>query len=425
MPEKKFGRFFIVWIGQFISSIGSGLTAFSLGIYSFQKNQSALSFSLIILFAFLPSFILRPLGGTFADRVNRKVLMIIGDFGSALGIVFILIMMYLGIGDMWVIYVGVAFSSIFVAVHDPAYKAMITDLLDEKFYSKAGGLMQLSESSRFLISPIIAGILLSIFNVKNILIIDILTFVVAIAFVFLIKGNFKNPERHNKQQRFFLDLKEGFKYTVSNKGIVWLLIIFSLLTFYVGFLESLLGPMILSFSDSKTFGIIQTISASGMLLSSFFISVFGKSKKKFVAVMFYSLFFAGVFYALLGVSTNIIFLIVVGFIFFFMLPFINTSFDVIIRKNVENEIQGRVWAIVSLISQFGMVIAFCISGFMADYIFNPLLKNDGLLVSSVGKIIGSGQGRGIGLMFVIFGLLVSITAVFIKKVKSIKSLENE
>jgi len=424
MPEKKFGRFFIVWIGQFISSIGSGLTAFSLGIYSFQKNQSAVSFSLIILFAFLPSFLLKPFGGTFADRINRKVLMVIGDFGSALGIVFILIMMCSGIGDMWVIYAGVAFSSVFVAVHDPAYKAMITDLLDEAFYSKAGGLMQLSESSRFLISPIIAGILLSIFDVKNILIIDILTFVVAIVFVFLIKGNFKNPERYNKHKQFFRDLKEGFKYTISNKGIVWLLIIFSLLTFYVGFLESLLGPMILSFSDSKTFGIIQTISASGMLLSSFFISVFGKLKK-FVAVMFYSLFFAGVFYALLGVSTNFIFLIAVGFMFFCMLPFVNTSFDVIIRKNVANEIQGRVWAIVSLISQFGMVIAFCISGFMADCIFNPLLKNDGILASSIGKIIGTGQGRGIGFMFIIFGFLVSITAVFIKKIKTIKSLEKE
>ena len=111
--------------------------------------------------------------------------------------------------------------------------------------------------------------------------------------------------------------------------------------------------------------------------------------------------------------------------FFCTLPFVNTSFDVLIRKNVDSEIQGRVWAIVSLVSQFGMVIAYSVSGILADYIFNPLLKEGGILVSTAGKIIGSGQGRGIGLMFIIFGLVVSAMGIVIKKVKILKSLEKE
>ncbi|MFA5403492.1 MAG: MFS transporter [Ignavibacteria bacterium] len=424
MPEKKFGRFLIVWIGQIISNIGSGLTAFSLGIYAFQKTQSALCYSLIILLAFLPSFLLKPIGGTLADRVNRKLLMITGDFGSALGLVFILIMMYSGTDDMWVIYAGVSFSSVFIAVHEPAYRAMITDLLDEKFYSKAGGLMQLSESSRFLISPIVAALLLTFMDVKNILMIDIASFAVAIAFVFLIKGNFGKSKSDIERKGFFIDLKEGFNYITSNKGILWLLFLSSVITFAIGFLEPLLGPMILSFSDSKALGIILTTSSSGMLLMSIYISVFGKLKK-FLNILFYFMILCGIFYTLLGVSTNEVFLMFAGFLFFCTLPFINTSFDVLIRKNVDNEIQGRVWAMVSLVSQFGMVIAYSISGLLADYVFNPLLNDGGILVSTVGKIIGSGRGRGIGLMFVLFGFVVSAMGVVIKRVKILKSLEKE
>jgi len=135
MQEKR--SFFIIWIGQMISSIGSGLTAFSLGIYAFQKTQTATNYSLIILFSFLPSFILKPIGGTFADRMNRRLLMIIGDAGSAIGLVFIFIMFINGMDSMWVIYSGVAVSSIFVAIQNPAYKASITDLLDEDSYSNS------------------------------------------------------------------------------------------------------------------------------------------------------------------------------------------------------------------------------------------------------------------------------------------------
>jgi sugar phosphate permease len=181
--------------------------------------------------------------------------------------------------------------------------------------------------------------------------------------------------------------------------------------------------MILVFSDSKTLGIIQTISATGMLFSSLIIGIFSKTKKQ-VSILSVSLAFAGLFYALFGLSTNVIFITAVGFMFFSALPFINTSLEVLIRKNVENKVQGRVWSIVSLISQLGMIIAFSIAGILADKIFNPMLEKGGLLASSVGKIIGTGQGRGIGFMFLLSGLLVGLVSIIIRKSKTIGALEN-
>ena len=186
---KNKSSFLIVWFGQLVSSIGSGLTAFALGIYIFQQTGSATCYSLILLAVFLPSLLLKPIGGTLADRVNRKALMIIGDLGSAVGVVFIVLLMFVGKTDIWIIYLGTIVSSIFVALQNPAYKASVTDLVDKAFYSKASGLMQLAESSKFLVSPIIAGFLLKYMNIKQILIIDAITFLIAIFAVFWVKTN--------------------------------------------------------------------------------------------------------------------------------------------------------------------------------------------------------------------------------------------
>lgn len=420
--EYSFTRFLIIWIGQLISNIGSGLTAFSLGVFAFEKTQSATHYSLIILFAFLPSYLLKPVGGTISDRLDRRLMIMIGDLGSALGLIFILLLFFSGNHSMWVIYSGVAFSSIFVALQNPAYKASVTDLLDEEAYSKASGLMQLSESSRFLISPIIAGILLSFMEIEEILMIDIGTFLIAILAILAVKKNIKKEKHISEKETFLADFLSGFKYTFSHKGLIWLLSIISIVTFAIGFLQSLIGPMILSFANPKTLGTIQTISATGMLASSFFIGVFSKGKKQ-VSILFVALLFTGIFYALFGTSTNVIFIIASGFLFFATLPFVNTSIEVLIRKNVDNKMQGRVWSIVSLISQLGMIIAFSIAGVVADKIFNPMFLQDGCLSSSIGKVIGIGPGRGIGFMFILSGLMVSIIALIIRKNKSIKTLQ--
>ncbi|HPG40668.1 MAG TPA: MFS transporter [bacterium] len=422
MDHKSFPRFLIIWCGQFISSIGSGLTAFSLGVYAFNKTSSATVYSLIILFAFLPSYLLKPIGGTLSDRLDRRLLMIVGDLGSALGLLFILIMLSSGFQDMWVIYIGVATSSTFVALQNPAYKASITDMVDEAAYSKASGLMQLAESARFLISPIIAGFLYAIMKIEYILMIDIATFTIAVFAVFAIKGKIKADQPVTHKEHFLTDFKDGFKYTFAHKGLLWLLSITSIITFAVGFLQSLIGPMILAFTNAKTLGVIQTIAASGMLASSFFIGLFSKNQKQ-VAVLSASLGLAGIFYALFGVSTNLVFITAAGFLFFSTLPFVNTSLEVLIRKNVDNRVQGRVWSIVSLISQLGMIIAFCCAGILADKLFNPLLQPDGVLASSVGKLIGAGPGRGIGFMFVLSGLLVTAVAGIIHKNQHIRALE--
>jgi len=196
-----------------------------------------------------------------------------------------------------------------------------------------------------------------------------------------------------------------------------------LVLFFVGLLQSLLIPMLLNLTTVKAVGITQSICASGILIGSMFIGVFG-SKNKHVKTLSISLFMSGIFFANLGLSTNIIFITLAGFLFFGTLPFINTSIEVLIRKNIDNSKQGRVWSIISMVTYLGSIIAFAVAGFLADKIFNPLLESNGLLAETAGSIIGVGEGRGIASMFIISGLMISIIALLIWKNEKIKELEN-
>lgn len=93
---KSFGKFLVLWSGQLISAIGSGLTSFGLGIYVFQQTGKASEMALVTLLAFMPSLLLSAFSGVLADRYDRRLLMVLGDSLSAIGLVYILICMLQG-----------------------------------------------------------------------------------------------------------------------------------------------------------------------------------------------------------------------------------------------------------------------------------------------------------------------------------------
>ncbi|MDH4122248.1 MAG: MFS transporter [Deltaproteobacteria bacterium] len=422
--HKSFAIFLTVWSGQWVSAIGSGLSAFVLGAYAFQQTHSASVYSLILLSTFLPLFLLQPLGGLLADRFNRRAMMMVGDLGAASGIGMLVLMMSEGNVEIWKLMIGLSVSSVFLALQQPAYNAAVTDMLPEELFMKASGLRQLAGASPFLISPLLAAALLGVMDIQSILIIDMLTFLAAIGAVLVVR---KTPSRQTKNafnQNWGKELWDGFRYIASNRGLLILLVLISLVNFYVGFLQSLFGPMILAFTNTQALGMATSISAAGMLVGGAVIGMWGRNQhaKKVLAV---SLGCTGLFYALIGVTNNLVLIVIPGFLFFFTLPFVNGSLDVLIRGNVDNNKQGRVWSLVGMISQFGLLLAFSLSGFLADKVFNPLLMPGGPLAATVGKVIGTGVGRGIGFMFVISGLFVILLALAIGRVRSMDNLGKE
>lgn len=421
--------FIIIWIGYLLSEVGSGLTAFSLGVYAFHQTGLATSTSMVVLSTFFPAFLMLPFAGVFADSRDRTFIMMLGNFGSALGITMVYLMIHHLHDSLWLIYPGIIISSIFFGLQHPSYKSCITDFLPKELYAKASGLVQLSSSAQFLIAPMLAGLLLSITNIKNVLAIDIATFIISAATIIFIRIKGHKPERNTNDEssKFMQSFRAGIKFLYGNKPVFILTLMVSIILFYIGLIQSLLGPMVLSFSTPKYLGVMQSLCAVGMLASSLAISTVGCGKNK-VTSLCVSLLLMGLCFSFIGVRPSLIAVVVPGLLFFATIPFVNSCIEVLIRSSIPNIQQGRVWSMISVITYFGAMLAYAISGFLADHVFNPLLTKTGKLASSLGYLFGVGQGRGIAFMFFISGIfiiIISVATFFSKNIRSLGSVHED
>ncbi|MCR5735614.1 MAG: MFS transporter [Lachnospiraceae bacterium] len=404
--NSNFRKFLLLFSGELISGIGGGLTSFGLGVYIFNRTGSAASMALITLLGFLPTLVLSVPAGVLADRYDRRLLMMIGDGCSALGVIYILVCMMKGGATLFQICIGVFISAVFSALLEPSFKATITDLLTEEEYSRASGLVSLAGSARYLFSPVIAGFLLSISDIKLLLIIDICTFFLTVISAGVVRSGL-GTKVTEKKEAFLQSLKEGFGILCSKKGVLILVAVSSVITLFMGMFQILAEPLILSFSDAKTLGVAETLCATGMLISGMILGIRGL-KGNYVTTLGSALFLAGLFMTGFGIFENIIPICIFGFLFFASLPFANNSLDYLVRTSIPDEAQGRVWGLVGFISQLGYVVAYAVSGVLAD---------------ALGKTGNRGVGRGAALVVIIAGVCLAFTALLIFSRKSIKELE--
>ena len=405
--KTGYSKFFLLWIGNFISQIGGGLTSFGLGIYVFNMTGSAASMAVVTLMGFLPALILSVPAGVLADMFDRRVLMMTGDGLSALGILYILILMMTGHCTLLNICTGVFISSVFSSLLEPAYRSTITDILTKEEYTKASGLVSVAGSARYLVSPMIAGLLLAVYDIKLLLIIDICTFFVTITATAVVRRGIVTVKTGRKE-RFFDSLSEGRDSLYKRKGVFKLILISSVITMFMGVVQVLSEPMMLSFTDSKTLGFAETLCATGMLVMSVVIGIIG-IKKKHSKVLGISLAMSGVFMIGFASKENIVLICIFGALFFAMLPMANSSLDYLARINIPEELQGRAWGFIGFLSQLGYIPAFALSGVLAD---------------GAAKAFDMTVGRGSALVITVSGVMLVITSLITLFSKKIEDLES-
>ena len=405
--SKNYKKFLLLWSGELISSIGGGLTSFGLGVYIFNTTGSATGMALVTLLGFLPTLLLSAPAGVLADRYDRRLLMMIGDGCSALGVIYILIAMLRGGASLLEICIGVFVSAVFSALLEPSYRATITDLLTKEEFSKANGLVSLAGSARYLFSPVIAGFLLGISDVKLLLIIDICTFFLTVISAAVVRKGLPTTEK-KENESFMKSFKEGWNIISKNKGIVMLILISSAITMFMGMFQVLVEPYVLSFSGAKTLGVAETVCACGMLISAIYLGIKG-IKKNYTRHMSFALTMAGVSMFFFVIKENIYINCAFGLLFFMMLPVANNCLDYLARTNIPAEAQGRAWGFIGSLSQMGYVVAYAVSGVSAD---------------AIGKITGQGVGKGSAVVIQIAGVMLALIALSILPMKSVHALEN-
>ena len=390
-----------------MSSIGSGLTSFGLGVYVFQQTGSAANMALVTLLAFLPTLLLSVPAGVLADRYDRRLLMMLGDGCSAIGILLILVCMFRGGVSLTEICIGVTISSVFSSLLEPSYRATVTDLLEAKEYSRASGMVSLAGSARYLISPVLAGALLTVSDIRLLLVLDICTFFLTVTCTGVVRHGLETKAAAEKEP-FFVALRMGWQAVKEKRGVFLLILLASVLTCFMGAFQILAEPLILDFADSATLGIGETVCASGMLVSGLFLGACG-IKKGYLKILSLSLTVAGIAMVLFGLKENIYLICAAGFLFFAMLPLANNCLDFLVRTNIADELQGRAWGFIGFLSQIGYVVAYGLAGVLAD---------------GLGKQFRIGVGRGAAAVIMASGVLLGVIALAIYPIKAVRELGN-
>jgi DHA3 family macrolide efflux protein-like MFS transporter len=403
--------FIVVWFGQLISLLGTHLTGFALGVWVFQRTGSVTQFALISVFTTLPGIIVSPLAGTLVDRWNRRWAMILSDSGAGLSTLAIALLLLSNHLDIWHIYLATAVSSIFNSFQWPAYTAAITLLVPKQHLGRSSGMTQLGEAIARIISPMLGGILLAAIQIWGVLLIDFATFLFAL--VTLLSVRFPDSKTTIAGQAgkgsLLGELAYGWHYITARPGLLGLLAFFAATNFTIGIVVTLVTPLVLSFASAIVLGTVLSTGGIGMLLGSIIMSVWGGPKQRILGILGFGLL-QGIVVFVGGLRSSAFLIAAAAFVFLFNTPIIFGCSQVIWQRKVAPEIQGRVFALRRMIAMSSSPLASLVAGPLADYLFEPLLVVGGPLTGTIGKLIGVGPGRGIGLLFIVMGILTMLTA---------------
>ena len=423
--SSGYKKFLLLWGASLISASGSGMSSFALGIFMYQKTGLSTMTGLMILAGFLPGLIFSPFAGALADRHDRRVLMMMGDGLSIIGLLCILFSLQFLQKEMLVggILLGAAISSGFSSLVEPAFRATISDLLKKEEYTRASGMVQLIPASRYLLSPVLSGLVLSFAGIRPVIMLDILTILITLPITYIVRREMRGIPK-GEGTKLSEDLSLGFHIIYDKKGL-WLLVMLGILvSFCLGTVQTLMIPMLLPFGGESFAGFATTVSACGMLVGGLILSRFS-IKKDFSHILQASLLGMGFFMAAFAWGNNKILICGFGFCLFMSLPFANAAMDYLVRVNVPATHQGKAWGLISLISQAGYVLAYALTGVAVDFIIKPFLQKEGNSSKFALNIPGRGEGRAAALMIIIAAVFLIIIALTLPRKSEIRELEEE
>jgi amino acid adenylation domain-containing protein len=414
-------NFFLVVFGQFISIMGSSLSGFAMGIWVYQKTGSVMNFATVLLIQRLPEIIMLPLAGALVDKWDRRKIMLTANIIASIGTLFLFTMQFTHNFQIWNIYLFTLITSITGAFHRPAYQSSIAQLVPKRYLGNANGLIQLSNSFGNVIAPILGGVLIIIIKLDGIILLDFISF--AVAFVTLVFAKFPKRMVLGLEEPIIKAIVGGFKFIFHRKSFVIMVIFFFIANIFLGIGNVLITPLVLSFSNSASLGIIVSLTAFGSIAGGMIMAIWGGFKRRATGMIGFNILM-GIAYIIIGFSPNIIFPMIGVFLYGLSLILINAHWQSLIQVKVGLDLQGRFFAINELMARISIPFGFVVGGFISEKIFEPFMKSGLPLSQFVSNIIGSGNGRGIALLIIVVGIIRGLMGIIGLRIKSFRYMED-
>ena len=411
--NQSLRNFIIVWIGQFVSATGSSMTTFAIEIWVWEVTGKATSFALLGFFTLLPSIAMTMISGLIVDRYQRKLLMILGDTVTVLLTIIIILLYVTNNLQIWHLYITGAVAGIFSELQYLAYSASVGIMIPKKHYSRASSMEFLSSYGSQILAPAFAGYLYHVIGLVGISLIDILTFICAIAGVLMVR--IPQPVQNTETQEsgnIWQELGFSWRYIYKHKNLLALLSIGLLFWFFHDLGDAIYTPMILERSQNNTIilGYLASAAGIGGVVGASIMGVWGGPKRRINGVL-WGMIGAGISKMTFGVGNSAFAWISAQFCSSLNFPLNGSSENAIWLTKVSSNIQGRIFAVRSLLSQFVSAMAYLIAGPIVDRVFEPAMKPGGQLVWLFAGIFGTDKGAGMALLYTLCALCMLLVGL--------------
>jgi DHA3 family macrolide efflux protein-like MFS transporter len=368
---------------QTISLFGSTLVQYAITWYITLNTQSGLMMTISIICGFLPTFFLSPFAGVWADRYNRKVLIILSDSMIAVSTLILAMLFLMGYDALWLLFVTSVVRSVGSGIQMPAVGAFLPQIVPQDKLTVVNGTNSSIQSVVMLLSPMLSGALLSFASIEAIFFIDVVTAIIAVSILLL----FLHVPAHSKAleekgKGYFGDMLEGLKY-IKNHAFVKTFCLFNAVFLIFVAPAAFLTPL----QVTRTFGddiwrltATEITFSSGMMLGGIIMAYWGGFKNKIYTMALSNIVVSVCTFALGVTPVFWVYLIFMGLTGVAM-PIFNTPFTVLLQQKVEGNFLGRVFGVFVMISSSMMPLGMLIFGPIADFIkIEWLLIATGLLL---------------------------------------------
>ncbi|HKI01848.1 MAG TPA: MFS transporter [Thermoanaerobaculia bacterium] len=431
LRRSGLAAFAVVAAGQTLTMLGARLTSFAMGVWVYKETGSVTQFALVSFFALVPGILFGAVGGALIDRWDRRWAVILSDTGAALGALALAILFWTGKAGFWPISAVVAVTSVCAAFQFPALTALTTEMVPKHDLGRANGFLELGGAVSTLAAPLLAGVLMEKISVQAIILLDFLTLFPAVLTVLLVPaplaGNrpgLPAAEAPSGGGALLREAAAGWRYIRQRPGLTGMLVLFFVVNFAFGAIQTLITPLVLSFASSAVLGTVLSTAGLGMLLGGGAVTVWGNPRRRIAAILV-MMVIQGSMLLLSGLRPNAVLIAAAAFIFIAAQPVTNTCSQAIWQSKIPLAIQGRVFSIRRMVAMSAIPLALLVSGPLSDRVLGPLLAPGGALAGTVGRVIGTGPGRGIALLFMILGCLMLAAAAVGARYEPLRRVEDD
>ncbi|MDF2610907.1 MAG: transporter [Lachnospiraceae bacterium] len=380
----------IFLLSQTLSLFGSALVQYAITWYITLETQSGTMMTISIIAGFLPSFILSPFAGVWADRFCRRNVIAFADSLIAISTLLLAILFFMGYRSIWLLFIVSAVRSVGTGIQSPAVSAFIPQIVPEENLTKVNGINGSIQSFVMLLAPMVSGGLLSVAPIESIFFIDVVTAALAVGIVVFFLHVAPHEKAILKQDISYLeDLKSGLQY-ISRQGYLRKMFVFCAVFFFFSGPVAFLTPLQVtrSFGDDVwRLTVIEVTFSCGMMFGGLLLAYWGGFKNR-IYTMTLSSIVIGISTASFGIIPDFWLYAAIMGVLGLIMPLFNTPAIVLLQEKVAEDYMGRVFGVLNMIISVTMPVGMLLFGPISDVVpIEQILIVTGILMCVVGILL--------------------------------------